>query len=126
MTKDELIYAQKELNRASNFGIIGLVGAVIPILGTVFGLVALFTAISIEPSNSQIRSKRFIAISVAAFAILLSIVAGVAYFKYYRHILDMSQCRERMQREHSSEDSNRVWTNRGYVSWDQYVQESCN
>jgi hypothetical protein len=83
MAEHNLEYEQKELNKALNLAIIGLVGAIIPILGLIMGFIALATALSVGSTHAKVRAKKTTVLVVASFAIGLSLLAGVGYYAYY-------------------------------------------
>lgn len=83
MADHNLEYEQKELNKALNLGIIGLVGAIIPIIGLILGFISLATALSVGEPHAKTKAKKTTVIIVASFAIVLSLLAGLGYYAFY-------------------------------------------
>lgn len=74
----------KDLNKALNLSLLGLVGAFIPFLGLIFAIVGINLANNIfsnEDTASKIRTVK----TVATIAIILSLISGYLWYNYYNN-----------------------------------------
>lgn len=85
MSDISLEYERKELNKAQNLGIFGLIGALIPLIGLMLGIISLVTAYSVKPSHAYTKSKKTSVLIIAWIAIVLSILAGIGYYSIYQN-----------------------------------------
>ncbi len=74
--------ANRDLDKALNLALLGLVGALIPILGIILAIVAFSLAGGTEEDEAT-RHKYNLVRAMATLAILLSIVCAVVYLHYY-------------------------------------------
>lgn len=104
MAEQSLEYERKELNKAQNLGIFGLIGAFLPLIGFMLGLISLATAISIKPTHEQTQTKRTSVLIIAVLAILLSVGAAIGYYVLY----NQRQADVQRQEEQTQQAKDRV------------------
>lgn len=95
-TKEQEREETRDLNKAVNMGIASLVGAIIPIIGLLLAIISLVMSGNV-PKNKHTEGKKRTATTIAIIGIVLSLLAGVGYYAYYRNVQNQAEAERQSQ-----------------------------
>ena len=79
------LYDRKRLDRAFTVSIVALVGFFIPLAGIILACVALGINSGVETHSRRMEDRKSTVKAIAIIAIILSLVAGYGYYRFYQH-----------------------------------------